>query len=165
MSFTILTGKLFIWEEDRELLQLAEQMSSVARANSALQANRLTSLRGEESVKLIGLAMGKGTKEVTPVRLKLNRAGFPLFSCPVVVTTGRVEGLPGTLGYIGAKANPRYRAWIFSVSRPLISWRRQLGLAEIWGERPAVFRLAKQRNLRELRTQVYREIRDGGKYR
>ena len=166
MSYTILSGKIYIWAQGWEELQLAHQLQSVKLANDALAAKRLTVVRGETSSKLIGLAMGKGHQPQTPVKLQLPYSGSPLFSCPMVCTTGRVEGLPGQLGYFGANASRlRSRSWIFSVNKPLSEWRRALRLPEVRDVRDGVFRLTTSGNKTQVRTQIYREIRDGGKFR
>ena len=166
MSFSILSGTLYVWEEGWEHLQLAQQMESVKLVNLALQAGRLTTLRGETCANIIGLAIGKGHSSKLPVKLNLRHSGYPLFSCPVVCTTGRVRGLPGQLGYFGSSTTRiRNQSWIFSVNKPLSEWRRTLRLPEIWGEREGVFRLTTSNNKRQVRTQIFKEIRDGGKFR
>ena len=166
MSYTILSGRMYIWEEGHEELLLAEQLKSVSLANSALKSRRLTVRRAGSASKLIGLAIGRGHTDLLPVNLYIKGTGTPLFSCPIVCTTGRVVGLPGELGYFGAKTSRlRHRSWLFSVQRSLTDWRRDLRLPEIWGIREGVFRLTTTSGSRDTRTQIFREIRDGGKYR
>ncbi len=165
VSFTILTGKMYVWEEGHDNLLLAQQSQSVYEVNQSLSKGKLTVCREQKSLSILGLAMGKGSEPLDPIKLRIPDTGLPLFSCPIVCTTGRVQGLPGELGYFGPKNQPRSRCWIFSVNRELLKWQRALRLPMLWGVQPAVFRLAKSRTLRDVRTQIYREIRDGGKYR
>ena len=163
-SYTIVSGSMFVWVSDFELLNLAQQNDVVLQAKSALQSG-LTVVSKPTPAPLFGVALGKGSRDsITPVKMKLDTHGYPLFSCPVVCTTGRVPGLPGQLGYVGEPYRSRSRKWIFSFNKPISEWRRELRLPEVWDVRPATFRTTSSRGSDAMRTQIYREIRDGRKF-
>ena len=162
-SFTILTGKLYVWASGFDSLNLAQQLQCSEVAKAALEGGRTVLRFGSGAMPLTGLALGQGVRdEIVPVKLSLAEAGFPLFSCPIVCTTGRVPGLPGELGYFGDADSRRSRKWIFSLNLSLEFWRDLLRLPPIRGCRPAVFRLTSTANKVAVRSRIYREIKKQG---
>jgi hypothetical protein len=162
-SFTILTGKLYIWAAGFDFLNLAQQLQCSDFAKEALERGRTVIRIGSGAMPIVGLSLGQGVKdEIVPVKLSIAEAGFPLFSCPIVCTTGRVPGLPGELGYFGDANSRRSRKWIFSMNLPLEFWRDLLRLPPIRGGRPAVFRITSTANKVATRSRIYREIKQGG---
>ena len=155
----LLTGKLYVWAEGFDGLNIAQQLSCGKLAQKALSAGKVVMNVAGTVVPLIGLAVGKGSaEELTPVKLELNHASYPLFTCPIVCTTGRVKGLPGNLGHFGAERGRRSQKWVFSFNKELDYWRHQLRLPPILNLGAATFRITNSADKIKTRTEMYKEL-------
>jgi hypothetical protein len=158
-AYSILTGRLYVWVEDFDSLKIASQFSCVRLAQSALSRGCTVIEIEDRVLPLVGLAVGRGAREeLVPVKMSVEESNYPLFSCSIVCTNGRVAGIPGELGYFGDVYSSRSRRWVFSFNKELGFWRQHLRLPKIWGMGAATFRLTSPGDKIKTRTEIYKEI-------
>jgi hypothetical protein len=158
-SYSILTGRLYVWVEGFDSLKLASQFSCTRLAQAALSRGCTVVEVEGRTLPLMGLAIGRGAREeLVPVKMAVEESNYPLFSCAIVCTNGRVAGIPGELGYFGAVHSRRSRRWVFSFNKELGFWRQHLRLSKIWGMGAATFRPTNPGDKIKTRTAIYKEI-------
>lgn len=136
---------------------MAHQQSAARDAAKALKTGKIALTAGGKSHPLVGVAIGRGNSEAfNPVNSCLPECGHPVSVSKIVATTGRVPGIPCSIGFF--ESSKYSRKWIISINRELKFWRSQLMLPPLVETFHGSLRATTNKRAQDAKKQIYREL-------